>query len=310
MRSNQFQGVAEILAEFQDSDTDLARNLLNLRQEPSGMLQDRVRAIPHQAPHSPDRAPSLPASLRAWGVWRRGVRMAAVWIGAVMLVAATLLAFFPGLRTATAQAVETIGRILVGSSYAPGGFVMFTPAPPFVVKQPNYLPAGFSFVGERYNTGSPAQNDQPGSNLAQPSEVQSPGSVSADGARQAIERDRGREAYIVLGYEAPNGPYMALFERAARPGETLPAGEPRIVANQAAVLQRSGQILTLTWISAGTWLELEGRLPEAELLKVAEGLTVSQTPDATSADATPAGVQSTFFEIPRLSVDEAQKQVS
>jgi hypothetical protein len=103
---------------------------------------------------------------------------------------------------------------------------------------------------------------------------------------------------------------MALFERAARPGETLPAGEPRIVANQAAVLQRSGQILTLTWISAGTWLELEGRLPEAELLKVAEGLTVSQTPDATSADATPAGVQSTFFEIPRLSVDEAQKQVS
>jgi hypothetical protein len=41
-------------------------------------------------------------------------------------------------------------------------------------------------------------------------------------------------------------------------------------------LQRSGETLTLTWVTAETWLTLDGTLTEDELLRVAESMIVTQ----------------------------------
>lgn len=248
------------------------------------------------------------SSQRAWV----GLRPLITWVGAGMILAAILLGLFPELRTAAAQAIEEIRRTLVGmSSAGPDAPVIFTPAPPFMVKQPDFLPPGFTRTAERYHPGSDSQTASPGVIIigeairlpAEPSEPPSVGPV----AQQAVEQDRGDEPHIVLVYEDGDGQYVQLFERVAQPGEILPIGETYTVSGQPAILQRSAQTLKLTWIDEGTWIELEGTLPEITLLQIAESLVTIETPDAVdglSDDNTPLNGTNIFSESPFCDPDQ------
>jgi hypothetical protein len=55
------------------------------------------------------------------------------------------------------------------------------------------------------------------------------------------------------------------------------------LADQTAILERNGSTGKLTWISDHVWIELEGILPDNELIKVANGLVVTQLPTTPSA---------------------------
>lgn len=77
-----------------------------------------------------------------------------------------------------------------------------------------------------------------------------------------------------------------LFERAAQPGEGLPAGAPRTVRGLPAVLQPHDNMHKLTWIDAGTWIEIESNLSETELQKIAEGLVPLQPTTVTASQPT------------------------
>lgn len=250
-------------------------------------------------PPTPDRIPPY-----GWSVSQR--YLSAIACGLAMLL--LLLALSPGLRTVAAQTAQEIRQFVVGSFTRSGGTVEFTPAPPFTVKQPSYLPAGFALVAERYATGM-SSNEQ--SDTA-PETSQTSLSVPAQfgRSRQAIERDRSAGPHILLVYETQQEHYIALFERAARAAESLPTGQQRTVANQAAVLQQDNQILTLTWISDGTWIELESTLPEEQLLKVAAGLVTTQKASPATQTTSGPAVVSELYSIPLLSLEEAQRQVT
>jgi hypothetical protein len=297
MHDEGYLAAQEILEACAPADRELARELLGLRQEPSAALHQHVRLLLRSTAEQ-----QATVRQRRLARWHRRLRLAVFGAVALIFALLTLVNYLPAsLRSAPAQAVELIGRILAGSIYTSDGSIMFTPAPSFTVLQPKDLSASWELIGDRYNTGSV----EPGT-LSDWQPVGEP----AGSARQAITRDRGRGAYVVLGYEAPGGAYLALFERVAQPSDLLPAGEQRAVGGQAAMLLRSNLIVTLVWVSEGTWIELESNLPESELLKVAESLTVSQRPGPQDPAATPSGVESTFMEIPRLTVEEAQQQVN
>ncbi len=283
-RTVQFQTESEILAEFEAADTELVRQLLSLRQTPSATLQHRIQAIPQPAADQirslaqPSNRPST------WRSWRRILRPVVVGVGAAVLVAIALLVISPGFRAAAAQAVGEI-RQLLGGGIATGseGISTFRPAPPFNVKQPDYLPEGFKLTAQRYNPGPDPRTGRTGVSVIE-KEVRPQSAGPA--AQAAIEQGRGSEPYIVLVYEASDGRYVQLFERADRQGEALPAGEPRSVVGQPARLQRSDQALKLTWIDEGTRIELEGTVSEVELLQIAEGLVTTQTPDGVADGGT------------------------
>ncbi|MFQ5855405.1 MAG: hypothetical protein ACE5LU_07170 [Anaerolineae bacterium] len=216
-----------------------------------------------------------------------------VGVGAAVLVAVALLVISPGFRAAAAQAVGEIRQLLGGGiATGPEGISTFRPAPPFNVKQPDYLPEGFKLTAQRYNPGPDPRTGRTGVSVIE-KEVKPQSAGPA--AQEATERDRGSEPYIVLVYEAGDGRYVQLFERAARQDEVLPAGEPRTVAGQPARLQHDGPTLLLTWIEEGTWIELQGRLSEAELLRIAGSLVTTQRPGGVVDDGT-AGVAPTSGE--------------
>ena len=247
-------------------------------------------------------------SRRAWIRLRPFI----TWVGAGVILVAILLGLFPGLRTTVAQAVEEIRRTLVGmSSAGPDAPVIFTPAPPFMVKQPDFLPRGFTRTAERYYPGSAPQTGSPDVTIIEeavrlPTEPSKPQSVGPL-ARQAVEQDRGDEPHIVLVYEGGNGQYLQLFERTAQPDEILPIGETHTVSGQPAILQRSAQTLKLTWTDEGTWIELEGILPEIILLQVAESLVTTEALDVVDglpSDNAPIGETNTFSELPFCDPDQ------
>jgi hypothetical protein len=258
---------SEILAEFQAEDMELARELIGLRQAPRAELQRRIAQIPHG---SADR-------LRATPLLQRRLRAVAIWTTAVVMLLVALLFAFPGLRAAAAQAVAHIWESLrFGMSGAADGPVTFSPAPPFDVYQPDYLPQEFALTVQFYQPQT-----EPGaatSSLMQEvlENVESGASSSGLGP-ELIAAHQIDEPHIVLFYEAGDGRYALLLEREAHPGEGQPAGEALEVINQPAVLQRDGESLILFWIQEATWLTLEGPLTEDELLRVAESMVMTQT---------------------------------
>jgi hypothetical protein len=88
-----------------------------------------------------------------------------------------------------------------------------------------------------------------------------------------------------------------LYERAALPDDE-------------AVLQVDGQWLRLTWIEDGTWLVLRGTLGREEIMRVAEGLVVTQRPGAgeTGGSGLPGPMIDERVLSP-VSLAEAQRQV-
>lgn len=264
-----------------------------------GSLRRERTLISAPPPPTPDRIP-----LYGWSASRRYVNAIACGLAMLLL----LLALSPELRTTAAQTAQEIRQFVVGSFTRSGGTVEFAPAPPFTVKQPSYLPAGFTRVAERYATGM-SSNEQ-SNTAAETSQTSLSMPAQFGRSRQAIERDRSAGPHILLVYETQQEHYIALFERAARTDESLPTGQQRTIAGQTAALQHDNQILTLTWISDGTWIELESTLPEEQLLQVAAGLVTTQkAAPATQTTSVPA-VVSELYSIPFLSLEEAQRQVT
>ncbi len=208
---------------------------------------------------------------------RRALKIAFSFSMVFLSLGVLLLAFSPGLRSAAAQAIREIGVIvgIAGDSKGPGAF---SPTPPFVVKLPGYLPEGFEYDSAQYNPGVEnlpsirEERVQPGTPTAEPTG----------------ERDTGNQSSILIRYQGGAGNYFELSEKKAQPGEKLPPGEELLINGEDARLQQDGEVLTLTWVEAGTWIEISGRLPEDALLQVAEKLITAQTPQG--GDSSPPGL--------------------
>ncbi|HZD56235.1 MAG TPA: hypothetical protein VE136_05915 [Anaerolineales bacterium] len=198
---------------------------------------------------------------------RRGFKMALGFLLVFLSLGVLLLAISPGLRDAAAQTIREIGAVvgITGDSKGPGAF---SPTPSFAVKLPGYLPRGFEYVSAQYNPGVEnlpsirQERVRPGTPIAGPEN----------------ERDMGKQPSILIRYQGGAGGYFDLFEKKAQPGEELPPGEELFISGADARLQREEEILTLTWIESGTWIELSGRLPEDTLLQIAAKLITTQTP--------------------------------
>ncbi len=208
---------------------------------------------------------------RREGGQRRALKMAFSFSIVFLSLGVLLLAFSPGLRGAAAQAIHEIGAMvgIAGDSKGPG---TFSPAPPFVVKLPGYLPEGFEYDSAQYNPGAEnlpsirEEHVRPGTPTIEP----------------GGERDTGNQPMILIRYRGDAGSYFELFEKQAQPGEELPSGEELLINGEDARLQRDGERLTLTWIEAGTWIELSGKLPEDVILQIATELVTTQTPQGES----------------------------
>lgn len=206
---------------------------------------------------------------------KRRERTQAVRRFAVRAVIVSLAVFVVSLGVSPQLRAAVVGAVLqmVGAIARPGQPTLFSPNPPFVVKQPEYLPESFVKTWEVYYSGDPTLPMM----RVQARTMTLDWQPSEAVAQRVRERETGSEARLIFTYEARDGQYVLLFERAAKRGEALPPGEPRTVASQAASLQRGDQKFTLAWIVEGTWIELESTLAEAETLKIAEGLKTSQT---------------------------------
>ena len=190
-----------------------------------------------------------------------------------LMVSIMLVALSPGLQSVAAQVLYNI-REMVGISGDMRGPEMFSPVPPFTVKLPGYLPQGFINASSQY---IPREANLP--SIEVHVERVSPGTETVEPIPlPPTSREAGNQASILIRYKSDAGQYFELFERSALPGEELPPGEEFNINENTARLARDAETLTLTWIEAGTWIELAGRLPEAELLKIASGLEVTQTP--------------------------------
>jgi hypothetical protein len=206
-------------------------------------------------------------------VVRRGV------IAGLFVVVTALIAS-PRIQAAVLQ--------FVGAISGPSQPTVFGPKPRFVIKQPGYLPEGFVKTWELYR---PADTMLPAMRI-QVQDMQIGWQPAEFVAGQVRERHSSGDAHVIFAYEAPGGGYLLLFERKAKSGEALPPGEARSVAGELASLQEGTGTATLTWVSEGTWIELEGTLPELELLVVAEGLVSVQLPSSQTSDI------SAFSELP------------
>ncbi|HYN88732.1 MAG TPA: hypothetical protein VER55_09385 [Ardenticatenaceae bacterium] len=203
-------------------------------------------------------------------------------IGFLVLLA-ILFAAFPDLRVAAAVGLDKLRGALAGiSCCGRDGMATFNPKPPFTVKQPEYLPDGFKQVATSYQPADDAVTWQSEPRITL-QEVPAPGAEAPhEGVLPNAERESVAGPHVVLTYSDDDGRYFQLFERAARPDESLPSGEARRVRGLPATLLRGPEELTLIWIEEQTWIELAGTITEAELLKVAEGLVTMGEPESTS----------------------------
>lgn len=256
---------AEILNEYPG---ELTRALLALRETPSPRLQQRVAAIPGRLP-----------TQGQFGTRFHGLRRGLAVGAAVALAALVVLFAVPRWRAAAAQPIAELWRSMgFGMSTDPAGVVTFRPVPPFDVYQPGELPRGFQLrtqVFQPATSGGLAEAEVvEGDGVDLPSAT-SASSVQALLARR-VEVYKTNRPHIILVYENEGDEYLLLFERAAQPGETLPGGEARKVAEWPAVMQEEGNTRTLTWVAGSTWLTLESTLADGILLKVANSLIKTQ----------------------------------
>jgi hypothetical protein len=216
-------------------------------------------------------------------------------------VIVALLVFIIALLTSRQLQVAVAGVLaqVVGARGGPGQPTVFTPSPPFVVRQPGYLPPGFKQGRMIYNPGFDPQTI--------PTAMALSGNPTPSGTAPAHEAftlfeamdknaDPSRAAILFI-YRAEAGSELWLYERAALPDDK-------------AVLEVDEQWLMLTWIEDGTWLVLRGTLSSEELLRVAEGLVVTQRPGAGETGG--SGFPGPMMEVRALypvSLAEAQRQV-
>jgi hypothetical protein len=107
--------------------------------------EEASRLVPDEVNLWPVISTRLAARERRWAIGRvvrRGVIVA-------LLVFIVALLTSPQLKTAVAGAVMRF----VGAYGKPGQPMIFAPNPPFVVKQPDYLPEGFMQTWTVYNSG-------------------------------------------------------------------------------------------------------------------------------------------------------------
>lgn len=223
--------------------------------------EEASRLVPDEVNLWPVISTRLAARARRWvigRVVRRGVIVA-------------LLVFIIALLTSRQLQVAVAGVLaeVVGARGGPGQPTVFTPSPPFVVRQPGYLPPGFKQGRMIYNPGFDPQTI--------PTAMALSGNPTPSGTAPAHEAftlfeamdknaDPSRAAILFI-YRAEAGSELWLYERA-----TLP--------DDKAVLEVDEQWLMLTWIEDGTWLVLRGTLGREEIMRVAEGLVVTQRPGA------------------------------
>lgn len=269
------QWQTEILQEFDGVDAEVAQALLHLRQAPSQTLQQRVDAIAE----NPRRRQATVRGRR-----RRFVAWGAVAVVIVLL----LFAAFPGLRTAAAQTVDELRQLLGGGIHLGAeGTAKFEPAPPFVVKQPGYLPEGFDPVVQRYQAAP-----DPASGRAVPQLEQRRVTTDTHAADWPTPNVAPGTAHLLLRYENARDQHITIVERAAQPDDALPAGRSLAVNGQPATIRQVNETRIVTWIEDGTWIELTGTVPEDELLRVAERMRTTQRPTSSGTmdapyDATP-----------------------
>lgn len=183
-RAVRFQTESEILAEFEAGETELARQLLGLRQAPSAALQQRIQAIPQPAA-AQTREAAAPADPRP----ERGLvtrpfpvqpRLRTVLAGTLILaiLLAGMIAAYPPTRASAQGALENLLAYFGFSRQEPAGPAPIvtqrridpstitrqppTPTPTrgeiealagFDVKAPVYLPDRYQEAGFRFDTG-------------------------------------------------------------------------------------------------------------------------------------------------------------
>lgn len=301
---NPYRQDSEILAEFQAmgaQDAELAEALLNLhvRQEPDNTLRQRILSIPDgdgrmAFPFQQEIKGEKPMSTYRPGNGRLvASRFALIGITLLILVV-VLVTSIPATRTLALQAIAEIRQSLgIGMQGSADGHVTFTPGFPFNVKQPDYLPEGFRRTSVKqapFTSESGAVEALVEEVIVSGSETSAPSSPSSSATvLQRVAAYDTVAPHVIFTYEATPDHYILLFERAAAPDETLPAGEARTVNGRPAALQSNGNVLILSWIEDGTWLTLESTLAEEQLLQTAESMVTTQTISEADQDA----VQST-----------------
>lgn len=254
-------------------DEQIPLRLEQQRSEPDGLDMSVMQQTDTVEPARLDLDPR--GQRRSGAGLGRAFKHMAVGIAAAMLFILLLMILIPDLRTASAAELR---KIAVGISSRPGGVQVYSPPPPFVVFQlsPDRLPVGFAVTWNRYAPGSS------GNGLVMtggaPVRVGSDESTIHPVAERAAQRNWGPDPHIVIVYESNDGRYLILFERKAAPDESLPPGEPRTVAGNPARLDALDQGIRLTWVDAGTRIEIESSLPEQELLALAAQVKGTQIP--------------------------------
>jgi hypothetical protein len=253
--------------------------------------EEASRLVPDEVNLWPVVSTRLAARERRWTikrVVRRGVIVA-------------LLVFIIALLTSRQLQVVVAGVLaqVVGARGGPGQPTIFTPTPPFVVRQPGHLPPGFRQARMVYNPGFDPQTIPTAMALA--GNPTPSGTAPAYEAQTLFEEiDKGANpsrAALLFIYRAEEGSELWLYERAA-------------LLDDRAGQRVDGQWQTLSWIEDGTWLALRGTIAHEELLRVAEGLVVTQRPSAgeTGGLGFPGPMMDEHILSP-VSLAEAQRQV-
>jgi hypothetical protein len=136
-----------------------------------------------------------------------------ITLASAVILMAVLLWVSPTLRAGVAHAIESIGQFIgVEISVEGDRVVQFGPPPPFVVKQPGYLPKGYELVSEEYH---PEQADLP---AIKEERVNPRSSTTSQGTLPVLNQDQLTGAYLILRYEADSRQYLQLTERSNTTG--------------------------------------------------------------------------------------------
>ncbi len=232
-------------------------------------LEARSAAVTRTAPAS------LPPAPRRWLCWPR-----LDWIGRAVVAAALLctvstaggaiVATSPpvsaALRQAVASAATFIGlSVDVSDSGARTGHFAIKPAAPFQVAQLAPVPNGLSNPIVTYIPAS-----TPGTPSSQAVSI-SKASDTTD-VRPMISRLSATGVatlWLHFAASAPGTGYLDIVERAADPGETLPAGDAVTVGGVPATVSQDGADTVVALDHDGTVVTLRTNLGRAAALNVA-----------------------------------------
>lgn len=204
---------------------------------------------------------------------RRKIKPLVILIG-VVIIAIVILGSSSFLRSEVALALqEWVEYVEVSLFVKNNRIINFHPQPTFDVRQPSYLPSNFKLVAEEYNSG---QNNLP---IIRAESVEaedlSPTTSIPPGS---IIVNREETPYVFLRYEDTLNNYIDLIERPTKPDDRLPSGQYIEINNTRGVLIREDKITKIIFILDYVWVELIGSVSENELIKVANGLEISDEP--------------------------------